>query len=98
MSATRQPVTLIHEAQSSTGVRSLFIGQQQRLLRLSQHSGNWKVLGGGFGGEASTSAAATRFRAAQLGDYLWFTNDWDRPQVHILEQMGGSGESLFEVE
>lgn len=94
----RQPVTLIHEAQSSAGVRSLFIANQGRILRLSEHGGNYKVLGSGFGGTASASATAPRFRAARVGDYLAFTNDWDKPKYHILEQVGESGESLYDLE
>lgn len=94
----RQPVTLIQEAQSFIGVRSLFIGQQSRLLRLSEHGGNWKVMGSGFGGTASQSCAAPRFRSARVGDYVAFTNDYDRPKYHVLEQVGESGESLYEFD
>lgn len=94
----RQPVTLITEAESSAKVRSLFIATQGRIARLSEHGGNWKILGSGFGGAASASATAPRFKSARVGDYLAFTNDWDRPKYHILEQVGVSGESLYEFE
>lgn len=94
----RQPVTLLQEAQSSAGVRSLFAATQSKIARLSEHGGNWKLLGLGLGGEASTSAAASRFRCAQQGDYLVFVNDFDRPKYHILEQVGTDGESLYEFD
>lgn len=87
-SGIRQPITLLHEAQSFAGVRSLFAATQSRIFRLSEHGGNWKMLGSGFGGAASTSASAPRFRAARVGDYIAFTNDWDKPKYHILEQVG----------
>ena len=93
-----QPVTLIHQAQSSSGSRSLIIGQQNRLLRLSEHGGNWKVLGSGFGGPATASAAAPRFKAARVGDYVGFTNDYDSPRYHILGQVGENGETLYEFD
>lgn len=94
----RQPITHLTEGQSTLGVRSLFAAQQQRILRLSEHGGNWKILGAGFGGTFSTSASAPRFRSARLGDYLAFTNDFDAPMYHILEQIGETGESLYEFE
>ncbi len=92
---TRQPITLIKPATSMRQVRTLFVASQSCIMRLNEYSGNYKLIGSGFGGLPSTSAAAPRFRAANLGDFLAFTNDFDRPQYHILEQTGLSGESLY---
>ena len=52
------------------------------------------MLGTGFGGEAGTSPAAPRFSAAQLGDYVVFTNDYDKPKYHVLEA-GDTGDGLI---
>lgn len=92
----RQPITLISEQESTSGTRSLLIATQSRIARLSEHSGNWKILGMGYGGEASTSAAAPRFKCARVGDYVAFTNDFDPPMYHVLDQEGENGQSLYE--
>lgn len=97
-SRIRQPVTLLYPATSMRQVRSLFLANQSCIARLNEYSGNYKILGTGFGGEAVSSAAAPRFKAACLGDYLAFTNDFDKPKYHILEQMGTEGESLYEFD
>lgn len=92
----RQPITLLTEADSTSGSRSLFAATQGKIMRLSQHGGNWKVLGSGYGGVQSTSASAPRFRSAQVGDYVAFTNDYDQPVYHILDQQGENGETLYQ--
>lgn len=94
----RQPITLLVEADSTSGSRSLISATQGKIMRLSQHGGNWKILGSGYGGEQSTSATAPRFRSAQVGDYVAFTNDYDRPVYHILDQLGENGESLYQFD
>lgn len=83
--SVRQPPTLLFSAESTRKVKSLILGTQTRLFKLNEFSGNWRMLGDGFGGTASTSALAPRFKAAQLGDYLVVTNDYDKPQYHQLE-------------
>jgi hypothetical protein len=87
----RQPVTLLFEAESSGGVRSFWNARQGAAAKLNQYSGNWRIIDEGFGGELTTSAAAPRFKYAQLGDYLAFTNDFDKPKYHILEQAESEG-------
>jgi len=82
----RQPLTLLFEAESTQKVRSLWAAKQGAVFKLNGYSGNWKMIGSGYGGDLVTSAAAPRFKAAQLGDYLIFTNDYDKPMYHILEQ------------
>lgn len=82
----RQPPTLAFEASSSRGVRSLFIGTQSTIAQLNEYSGNWRIIGNGLGGDPITSGKARRFKSAQLGDYIAFTNDFDPPMYHILEQ------------
>jgi len=97
-SRIRQPVTLLYPATSMRQVRSLFLANQSCIARLNEYSGNYKILGTGFGGVPATSASAPRFKAACLGDYLAFTNDFDKPKYHILEQTGIEGESLYEFD
>lgn len=81
----RQPVTLLFEAESTRGTRSLIAGRQSSISELDEFSGNWRILGSGYGGAATTSASAPRFKAAQVGDYLAVTNDYDKPMYHLLE-------------
>jgi len=91
----RQPVTLLFEAESTRRVRHLLAAKQGAIFELNEWSGNWLVLGSGYGGTEVASAAATRFYATQLGDYLILTNDFDRPMVRLLE--GASmGDPLLE--
>lgn len=94
----RQPITLIQEEESTDGARSLFIATQSKIARLAEHGGNWKILGTGYGGAATTSLVAPRFHAARVGDYVVFTNDFDAPMYHILGQVGVDGESLYEFD
>ena len=83
---TREPITLTFEAESATGIRSLFAATQSRIARLIETTGNWKIIGSGFGGGAGTDCSGPRFKSAVVGDYVIFTNDFDRPQYHRLEQ------------
>jgi len=82
----RQPVTLLYQAITTTQVRSLFVATQQTVAQLDAHSGGYRVLGTGFGGTFSTDALAPRFHAAQVGDFVAFTNDHDKPQYLRLDQ------------
>ena len=84
----RQPITMQYEAESTRGTRSLFIGTQGRIAQLNEYGGNYRLLGSGFGGTQKTSASAPRFHCAQVGDYLIFTNDFEAPMYHLLEQNG----------
>lgn len=96
----RQPVTLQYEAISTRKIRSLIIGTQGTLAQLNGHTGNYRILGSGFGGTASASANAPRFKAAQVGDYVAFTNDFDKPKYVVLEQApdATSGSLIYEFD
>lgn len=83
--ALRQPITLAFEAESSRKVRSLFVGTQGVIAQLDQFSGNYRILGSGYGGEPVNNGTARRFQAAQLGDYIAFTNGFDAPMYHLIE-------------
>ena len=96
--AARSPVTLVLEGESTRRIRSLIVGNQSTLAQLDQHSGNYKILKSGFGGTPSTSANAPRFKAAKLGDYVVFTNNFDAPQYMVMEQApDGSGDYAFPI-
>lgn len=84
--AVREPVTLLYESESAAGVRSLWAATQSRIFRLTESTGNWKLMGDGFGGGSGTDCTGPRFKAGVSGDYLIFTNGYDKPQVHRLEQ------------
>lgn len=84
----RQPVTMVFEAESTRKVRSLFVATQSKIGYLNEYSGNYRILGSGYGGTPSTLASAPRFKAAQVGDFLAFTNDFEGPMYHELEQNG----------
>lgn len=83
--AIRQPVTHVFEAESSRKVRSMFVATQSTIAQLDQYSGNYRILGSGFGGEPNTSAETRRFQSAQIGDYIVFTNGFDAPMWHFIE-------------
>lgn len=84
----RQPITMQFEAESTRGVRTLFVATQGKIAQLNEFSGNYRILGSGFGGDQSTKASAPRFHCAQVGDFLAFTNDFERPMYHRLENNG----------
>lgn len=96
--SVREPATLLIEAESTQKNRTLFVASQSRISRLNGFSGNYKLLGSGFGGTSKQSGNAPRFKSAQVGDYLAFTNDIDAPKFHILETLGGADGHLYEFD
>jgi hypothetical protein len=82
----RQPVTMLFNAITTTQVRSLIIATQQTVAQLDTHSGGYKILGKNLGGTFSTDALAPRFKCAQVGDFIGFTNDFDKPMYLRLDQ------------
>lgn len=94
---TREPVTMLQESESGAGIRSLWAATQSRIAKLNETTGNWKIIGSGFGGEAGTDCSGPRFKSAVSGDYMFFTNNFDRPKVHRLEQPPFDSELLSTV-
>ena len=92
----RQPITLLFEAESTRKVRNLIAAKQGAIAKLNEYSGNWRILGTGYGGEQTTSAAAPRFHCAQVGDFLAFTNDFESPMYHRLEDVSVAGSPLIQ--
>lgn len=83
--AARQPITLLYEAESSRKQKALIVGTESTLYKFSATTGNFAVLGTGYGA-GGTSAEGPRFKAARQGDYVIFTNDYNTPKYHVLEQ------------
>lgn len=96
--AIRQPITGIFSAESTAKSRALFVTTQSRIARLNEYSGNYKLIANEAGGEPTQSANSPHIKAAQVGDYLVFTNGIDAPKYHLLEQLGESGQTLYEFE
>ena len=94
-SQTRSPLTLLFEAESTREVRSLIAANQSTIAQLDEHNATYKILGSGFGGVASTDANAPRFKAARLGDYVLFTNNFDKVRYMVLEQPPTAGQYLY---
>ena len=82
----REPVTGLFEFQSARGIRSFWLTTQSRIAKLNETTGNWKVIASGLGGGVGTDCSGPRFKASNVGDYVWFTNNHDRPKIHRLEQ------------
>lgn len=93
----REPLTMLCESESSAGIRSLWAATQSRIAKLNETTGNWKIMGTGFGGGAGTTCGGPRFKAAVSGDYMFFTNNYDSPKVHRLEQPAFDDELLSDI-
>lgn len=73
--ATREPVTLIYEHTANDGTKTLFAGTQSNVYRYN--GADWDtILTGGTSG--------TRWKAASLGDYIIFTNDYDAIKRYLV--------------
>lgn len=94
----RQPVNFLYEAIAATRqTHFLLIGTQGTLAQLNVHTGNYRILGNGYGGTPTTDATAPRFKAGQQGDYIIFTNDFDKPKYTVIEQAPQAGQFVFDI-
>lgn len=75
---SRQPITLLSEAVSTFGNRTLFAGTNSRIYELNESTGNWRLIAEGKGTNDVT-CGADRFYEAQAGDFVVFTNGVDKP-------------------
>jgi len=86
----RQPITLLFEAVSTTGVHRLIAGTQNRLYALNTGTGTWLTISDeGFGGLPLTSCSDTFWTAAQIEDTLVFTNGIDKPKYWTFDAPPG---------
>jgi hypothetical protein len=94
---TREPITMLKEVESSAKVRAVFAATQSRVLKLHEYTGNWQLIGSGFGGGAGTDCSGPRFQCDILGDYVIVTNGYDAPRYHIIEQAPNEDGSLLSI-
>jgi len=80
---TREHITMLYEFESGGGVRKLVAGTSSRLYALNQRSRNWVLigdnLGSGYGTGISADYETIKFKAAQLGNNIVFTNNYNEP-------------------
>ena len=70
--ADREKITLIYESTDNAGGRRLFAGTQSRVSKLNEATGLWTSVASGKGADGS------RFKAAELQDWILFTNNVDK--------------------
>lgn len=79
--ACREIVTMLHEASSVAGRRKFLVGTKSKLAVLNERGGSYRILADGLGGPYSDTrncgCPADRFKAAQLGNIVVFTNNID---------------------
>lgn len=80
MPGCRQDISLLFELNASSGRRKLIAGTRSRIYAANERAGNWRIIADGLGGvydAADCDCSSIRFKAAQLGDYVLFTNNFD---------------------
>lgn len=81
MEGCREAITLLHSAGSDDTYRTLIAATRTAIYSSNDRTGNWRILadglGGGFKEESCDTCSSRRFRAAQLGNYILFTNNFD---------------------
>lgn len=82
--ASREPITLIYPSTSNSQVRKLFAGTKSKFIRQDEASGQWTVIGSGFGADGSLLQTAIRWKAASLQNKIFLTNAFDKVQYHDL--------------
>lgn len=82
----REPITMLRSIDRANGGRVLLVGTQSRVYSLNESTGNWRIIGDGFGGGTISGVPARRFRAAALNDTVILTNDYDTVQYHDIGQ------------
>lgn len=74
----KEMINLIFESTSSDGLHALFAGTQSMVAVMSNVSSLWSVIISGKG------ADRTIWKAAEVSDVVYFTNDHDEPLAHEL--------------
>jgi hypothetical protein len=79
----RENITLLYEFESGGGPRKLIAATASRIYVLSQRSRNWAIIGdnsgAGYGGGIAEPYSTVKFKAAQLGNNLILTNNYNEP-------------------
>lgn len=74
----RELPTLLFESKSTSSVRRLMAGTQSNIFVMDGDTSEWTKIASGLG------AAGSRFKAAGLGDKVYFTNNVNEPIYHEL--------------
>tara|TARA_Y100001963_G_scaffold19768_2_gene25042 strand:+ start:2120 stop:5047 length:2928 start_codon:yes stop_codon:yes gene_type:complete len=81
--SVREHITMLYEFESGSGSRKLIAATKSRIYALNQRSRNWIIIGdnggSGYGEGTSSTYSTTKFKAAQLGNNIIFTNNYDEP-------------------
>lgn len=85
--SAREPITMLAEVESSNKARWLFLATQSRIAKLNQFTGNWQILGTGFGGGTGVDLSGPRFQCSVLGDYVTLTNGTDVPMSYVMDAL-----------
>lgn len=78
----REAITHLRAAGSDESYRTLIAATKSRIYASNDYTGNWRIIADAQGGAQNTLADCLtcnprRFRSAQLGNYILFTNDFD---------------------
>lgn len=92
--ACREVITMLHESSSVAGRRKFLVGTKSKLAVLNERGGNYRILADGLGGPYSDArncgCPSARFKVAQLGNVVVFTNDID-PVLFWVMDSGPAG-------
>lgn len=83
----REPPTLLFYSTANDGSRYLYLGTKTKALLLDEVAGTWSTILTGLGADGSSSKTATRWKAAQLQNNIFFANGVDELQYTAV----GSG-------
>lgn len=93
-SGCRETINMLYEASSISGDRKFLIGTKSKIAVLNERAGSWRLLADGLGGPYSDSrncgCPTDRWKTAQLGNIVLFTNDID-PVLSWVMDSGPSG-------
>lgn len=81
--AGRQPITFLFESLSTTGIRQMLAGTQNRIYALNEGKGNWQIISDVYGGDPG-NGLHRYWRAAQVNDVVVFTNNYDPVLAYTL--------------
>lgn len=96
---SKEQITFGFQAESPAGFTKLFVGTQNRLYALSPGLDNWNVISDLLGGTIESGCPERRWRAGQIDSTVIFTNNFNEPVYHIIDQPDweGSGQSVSTI-
>lgn len=87
--ACREIITMLHESSSVSGRRKFLVGTKSKIAVLNERGGNYRILADGLGGPYSDGrncgCPTARFKVAQLGNVVVFTNDIDPVLFWVMD-------------